>query len=133
MLMISTLKNLTVQSRLKIAKNLNFDSTSNHRAAATAGMKTNLLKDNISIKLEGEPYKRAPRVHQIVVENFAFIVVLDGLTYFFVRYFQHVLSKVDDALASLAENQSVASSDLVFLLYLRQSASSFAIVPFLQV
>ena len=42
----------TVQTRLKIANNPNFDSTSIHRSAATARMKTNLLKDNISIEFE---------------------------------------------------------------------------------
>ena len=49
-LMISTLKMFTVQSRLKIANNPNFDSTSIHCSAATARTKTNLLRDNISIK-----------------------------------------------------------------------------------
>ena len=80
-------------------------------------MKTNLLKDNISIQF-GEPCRRTPRVHQIVVENFAFFVVLDGLTYFLVRYFQHVLSKVDDKRASLHENQVVVLLNLVLLLCL---------------
>ena len=72
---------LTVQSRLKIANNPNFDSTSIH----SSPMKTNLLKDNISIQFEGEPCRRTPPVHQIVVESFAFFVVLDGLTCFLVR------------------------------------------------
>ena len=89
--MISTLKLFTVKSRLKIANNPKFVSTSLHCSAATARMKTNMLKDNISIQFEGEPYRRTPRVHQIVVGNFAFFVVLDGLTYFLVRYVQHVL------------------------------------------
>ena len=81
------LKILTVQSRLKIANNPNFVLTSIHCSAATARMKTNLLNDNISIQFEGEPYWRSPRVHHIVVENCAFFVVLDGLTYFLVQYF----------------------------------------------
>ena len=111
--MISTMNFFTVQSRLKIANNPNFDSTSNRRAAPTARMKTNFLEDNISIQFEGEPKRRTPRVHQIVVENFAFFVMLDGLTYFLVRYFQHVLCIVDNKRASLHENQVVVSSDLV--------------------
>ena len=44
-----------------MAKNHNFDSTSNRRAAAFARMTTNLLKDNISIHFEGEPYSCTPR------------------------------------------------------------------------
>ena len=44
-------------------------------------MKTNLLKYDIFIQFEGEPYRRTPRVRQTVVENLAFFVVLDGLTY----------------------------------------------------
>ena len=109
------LTNFTVQSKLKIANNPNFVSTSIHSFAATAKMKTNLLEDSISIQFEGEPYRRTPRVHQTVVENFAFVVVLDGLTYFFVRYFQHVLCIVDDKRASLHQNQV---ADLSFLLLL---------------
>ena len=42
----------TVQTRLKIANNPIFDSSSIHRSGATARMKTNLLKDNISIQFE---------------------------------------------------------------------------------
>ena len=61
-LMISSPKFFTVQSRLKIANNPDFDSTSNHRASAIARMKTNLLKDNISIQFEGEPYSCTPRI-----------------------------------------------------------------------
>ena len=57
----------------------------------------------------GEPYRRTPRVHQIVVD--AFFVMLDGLTYFFVWYFQHVLCIVDDKRASLHENQVAVLSD----------------------
>ena len=89
-------------------------------------MKTNLLKDNISIQFEGEPCKRIPRVHQIVVENFALFVVLDGLTYFLVRYFQHVLCVVDDKRASLHESQVVVLSDLP-LLCLEQFSTSFTV------
>ena len=48
-----------------------------------------------------------------VVENFAFFVVLDGLTHFLRRYFQHVLCIVDDKRASLHENQGVVESDLL--------------------
>ena len=91
-----------------------------------------MLKDNISIQFEGEPYWRTPRVHQIVVENFAFFVVLDGLTYFLVRYFQHGLCTVDDKRASLHENQFAVLSYLL-LLCLKHFFSSFAIVPFVQV
>ena len=54
-LMISTVNKITVQSGWQIANNPNFDSTSIHCSAATAKMKTNLLKDNISIQFEGEP------------------------------------------------------------------------------
>ena len=61
-------------------------------------MKTNFLKYYISIQFEDEPYRR---VHQIVVENFAFFVVPNGLTYFLVQHFQHVLGMVDDKRASL--------------------------------
>ena len=58
--MMSTKKGVTVQSRLKIANNPNFDSTSNHRAAAIARMKTNLLQDTLSIQFEGEPCSGTP-------------------------------------------------------------------------
>ena len=78
-------------------------------------MKTNLLKDNVSIQFEGEPCGRTSRVHQIVVENFAFFIVLDGLTYFLAQYFQHVICIVDDKRASLHVKQVVASLDLVLL------------------
>ena len=53
-------------------------------------MKTNLLKESISIQFVCEPCRRTPRDLQIVVEDFVFFVALDGLTYFLVRYFQHV-------------------------------------------
>ena len=43
---------LLFRPRLKIANNPNFDSTSIHRSGATARMKTNMLKDNISIQFE---------------------------------------------------------------------------------
>ena len=76
MLMISTFQNFTVRSRKKIANNPNFGSTSIHCSAATAKMKTNLLKENISIQFKGELYKRTHSGHQTVVENFAFFVVL---------------------------------------------------------
>ena len=95
-------------------------------------MKTNLLKDNISIQFEGEPKRRTPHVHQIVVGNFAFFVVLDGLTYFLVRYFQQVLCVVDDKCASLHENQVTVLFYLPLLLCLKQFSSSIAIVPFLK-
>ena len=108
MLMISTLKCFTVQSWLKIANTPNFVSTSIHCSAATARMKTNLLKDNISIQFEGEPFRRIPRVHQVVVAFFAFFVVLDGLTYFLVRNIQHVLRPVNDMRASLHEIRSLS-------------------------
>ena len=120
----------TVQSRLKIANNPNFDSTFIHRSAATARMKTILLKDNISIQFEGEPFRRTPRVHQVVVENFDLFVVMDGLTYFLVRYFSHILWKVNDKRASIHENQVFVLLDLVLLL--KQFSSSFAIVAFHQ-
>ena len=60
------------------------------------------------------------RVHQIIVENFAFFVVLDGLTYFLVRYFQHVLCIIDSERASLHENQVAVLSFLLLLLCLKQ-------------
>ena len=53
--------NFTVQSRLKIANDPNFDSIPIHCSAAPARMKTNLLKDNISLQFEDEPCKRSPR------------------------------------------------------------------------
>ena len=53
---------ITVQSMLKLAINPNFVSTSIHCLVATARMKTNLLKDSISIQFEGEPFGRMPRV-----------------------------------------------------------------------
>ena len=108
--MIPTLKIFSVQSRLKIANSPNFDSTSIHGSTATAKMKTNLLKDNISIQFEDEPKRRTPSVHQIVVEIYAIFVVLDGLTYSLVRCVQHVLCIVDDKRASLRENQVVVLS-----------------------
>ena len=129
--MLSTFKKFTAQPRLKIANNPNFVSTSIHCSAATARMKTNLLEDNISIQFEGEPCRRTPRVHQIVAENFAFFVVLDGLTYFLVQYFKHVLYIVDDKHASLQENQIVVLSDLVLLLLcLKLFFVLFASYPF---
>ena len=106
----------TVLSRSKIADNANFDSTSVHCSAATARMKTNLLKDNISIQFVCEPCRRTPRDLQIVVEDFVFFVALDGLTYFLVRYFQHVFCIVDSKRASLNGNQVVVLSDHVLLL-----------------
>ena len=78
-------------------------------------MQTNLLKDNISVQFEGELYWRIPRVRQIVVENFAFFVLLDGWNSFLRRYFQHALFIVDDRRASLHENQVVVLSGLVLL------------------
>ena len=75
-------KKFTVQSRLKIANNPNFDSTSIHCSAATAKIKTNLLKDNISIQFEGQPCNRTPRDLQIVVEDFAFFVALEWIDIF---------------------------------------------------
>ena len=121
---------LTVQTRLKIANDLNFDSTSIRSSGATARMKTNMLKDNISIQFEGEPYSCTPRVHQIVVEDFVFFVALDGLTYFLVQYFQHVLCIVDNKRGSLHENQVVVLSDLVLLLCLKQFPVNFPSSPF---
>ena len=79
-------------------------------------MKTNLLKDNISIQFVCEPCRRTPRDLQIVVEDFVFFVALDGLTYFLVRYFQHVLCIVDSKRASLNGIQVVVLSDHVLLL-----------------
>ena len=95
-------------------------------------MKTNLLEDNVSIQFEGEPCRCTPRDLQIVVEDFAFFVAVDGLTCFFLRYFQHVLCTVDNKRASLHENQVVVLSDRV-LLRLKQFPISFVIVPFLEV
>ena len=69
----------------------------------------------MSIQFEGEPYKRTPLVHQIVVENFAFFVVLDRFTYFLVQYFQYVHCIVDDKRASLHENQVAVLSFLLLL------------------
>ena len=131
-LMISSIKMFTVQSRLKIANNPNFDSTAIRCSAATARMKTNMLRDRMSIQFEGEPSRSTPRVDKILAENFTFFVVLDGLTYFFVRYFQHLVCIVDDKRASLHENQIAVFSYLLRLLCLNQFSSSFAIVSFLQ-
>ena len=123
------LGNVAVQSGLKIANDPNFVSTSIRCFAATARMKTNLSKDNISIQFEGEPCRRTRRVHQTVVENVAFFVVLDGLTRFMVRYFQHILCQVDDARAWLHENQVAVLSFLLLVLWLKQFSSSFAHRP----
>ena len=49
----------TVQARLKIANKPNFDLTFIRCSAATARMKTNLLKDNVSIQFEGETYRHS--------------------------------------------------------------------------
>ena len=111
-MLISTLTFLTVQSKLKIANNPNFDSTSIHRSAATARMKTNLLKNKNSIQFEGGPFRRTPRGLQIVVEDFVFFVALDGSAGFLVRYFQHVLCKVNNKRASLHGNQVFVLSDV---------------------
>ena len=80
-------------------------------------MKTNLPKHNISIQFEDEPCWCAPLFLQNVVENCVLFVVLDGSTYFLRRYFQRVLCTVDDTRALLHENQGVAISDLVLLLF----------------
>ena len=118
-------KFFTVQSRLKIANNPNFDSTSNRRAAAIARMKTNLLKDNISIQFEGEPYEVVLlgtfKLLSIILS--CLVCCMDGIDSF-AGTFRVFFELVDDALASLHENQGVASLDLVFLHYLRQYASS---------
>ena len=55
------------------------------------------------------------------------------MTYFLVRYFQHVLCIVDDKCASLHENQVAVLSCHVLLLCSVQFANSFAVVPFLEV
>ena len=96
-------------------------------------MKTNLLKDNISIQFEGGPCNRTPRDLQIVGEDFVFFVAVDGLTGFLVQYFQHVLCIVDNERASLHGNQVVVLSVHVLLLCSIQISNSFAIVPFLEV
>ena len=100
------------------ANNPTFDSTSIRRSAATARMKTNLLQDSVSIQFEGEPCWRTPRDLQVVVEDFAFFIALDGLIGFLVRYFQHVLCVVDNERASLHGNEVVVLSELVLLLCL---------------
>ena len=87
----------------------------------------------MSIQFEGEPCRCTPRNLRIVFDNFVLFVELDRLLYFLRGYFPHVLRIVDDTRASLHENQRVALSDLVFLVYLKQCASSFPIVAFLQV
>ena len=94
------------------------------RAAPGARMKTNLLKENMSIQFEGEPYSCTPRNLLIVVDDFVLFDLLDGLNNSLRRYFQCVLCTVDDTCASLHKNEGVASSDHVFLLYLKQCASS---------
>ena len=85
---ISTLQILLFSQRLTIANNPNFGSTSIHRSAATARMKTNLLKGNISIQFEGEPCRRTPGDLQIVVENLFFLIALDGLSSTFNMFFK---------------------------------------------
>ena len=62
------LKIFTVQSRLENANNHDFDWSFNHRAAAIARMKTNFVKDKISIQFEGEPCSCTPRNLQFVVD-----------------------------------------------------------------
>ena len=76
-MLISPSKIVTVQSRLKIANNPNFDPTSNRRPSS-ARVNTNLLKDNISIQFEGEPYSFTLRNLSIVVDDFVLFDLLDG-------------------------------------------------------
>ena len=64
-------------------------------------MKTNLLKNNISIRFEGEPCRCTPRNLHIGVDNFVLLVLLDGSTYFLRQNFQPVLFTVDDTLRAL--------------------------------
>ena len=63
-------KIVTVQSKLKIAKNSNRDSTSNRRAAPNARMKNLLVwsKSKISIQFEDQLCSCTPR-HLIIVED----------------------------------------------------------------
>ena len=85
---ISTLQILLFSHRLTIANDPNLGSTSIHRSAATARMKTNFLKGNISIQFEGEPCRRTPGDLQIVVENLFFLIALDGLSSTFNMFFE---------------------------------------------
>ena len=55
-------------------QNPNIDSTSIHFSAATARMKTNLLKDNISIQFEVEICNRTPRDLQTVLRILSFLM-----------------------------------------------------------
>ena len=54
-------------------------------------MKTNMLKDNISIQFEGEKCSCTPRKLENVVDDFVLFDLLDGLNYILRRYFQRVL------------------------------------------
>ena len=128
-------KIFTVQSRLKIARKPNFDSTSNHRAAPSTRMKTNMLvwlKDKISIQFEDQLCSCTPRNLKIVDDG-VLLDLQDGLDYSLHRYFQHVLCTVEDTCALLHENQGVAYLDLGFHLCLEIYAKTSYIGLALQV
>ena len=101
---------VTVQSRLKIGKNPNFDSTSNRRAAPSAVTKTKLLvclKGKFSVQFEDQLCNcthQDPRV----VDHDVWFAVQDGLDYFLHQFFQRVRCTVLCISASLHENQGVA-------------------------
>ena len=83
---------VTVQSKLKIAKNPNFDSTSHRRAAPSALTKTKLLvwlKGKISILFEDQLCNcthRGPRI----VDHDVWSAVQDGSDCFLHQFFQRV-------------------------------------------
>ena len=102
-------KNVTVQSKLKIAKNSNRDSTSNRRAAPNARMKNLLvwLKSKISIQFEDQLCSCTPR-NLIIVDDDVLLALQDGLDYALHGYVQHVLCAIEDTCALLHENQGIA-------------------------
>ena len=93
-------KNSTVQSRMRIAKNSNFCSTSNRRAVPTELTRTNVLdsgtgfpvtsKDRSSILLGHRFDNYILQVLRIVGFSAVLIVVQDEWVYFFRKSLSHV-------------------------------------------
>ena len=108
----------------------NFDSTPNRRAAPSARMKTHLLVYHIP---------SSSRVNHVVVllETFKLLsITLSCLicwidwTISFASTFNVFFVQLTIRVLHFTKNQDVASSDLVFLLYLQRCASSSPIVAF---
>ena len=109
----------TVQSRMRIAKNSNFCSTSNRRAAPTELTRTNVLdaatgfpvtsKDR-SILFEDRLDNYILQVLRIVGFFVVLLFVLDELVYFLLKSLSHVHHAVFSFLVLLQRNPVVGPS-----------------------